>query len=87
MGAWPQADDDRHNKDMDEMSKAPQHPLARRTLAASAVLACLLLTACATQTAGLNAPQAGNAQVPGQFQYAAAPAGTARAVALDEAWW
>ncbi|WP_422192612.1 efflux transporter outer membrane subunit [Aquabacterium sp.] len=72
---------------MDEMSTASQHPLARRTLAASAVLACLLLTACATQTAGLNAPQAGNAQVPGQFQYAAAPAGTARAVALDEAWW
>ena len=69
------------------MSTALQSPLMRRTLVAATALTCLLLTACATQQAGMNAPQAGNAQVPDQFRYATAATGTAQPVSLDEAWW
>ena len=68
------------------MSTAFQHPRMRRTLLSTVILSSLLLAACATRPAGSNAPQAGNAQVPAQFQYATAPA-SASAVALDEAWW
>ena len=67
------------------MSTAFQRPWMRRTLLSTVALSSLLLAACATQPAGSNAPQAGNAQVPAQFQYATAP--TSAAVVLDEAWW
>lgn len=69
------------------MSTAFQRPWARRTLLTTAALSSLLLGACATQTAGLNAPQAGNAQVPAQFQYAAPAANLSNVAAVGEAWW
>lgn len=76
-----------HIEDMNEMSTALQQPTWRPTLVATMALATLLLTACATQQAAQNAPRAGNAQVPAQFQYAAPARGAAGAVSLDEAWW
>ena len=58
----------------------------RRSVCALLVGSVLMLSACATGQAGLNAPAAGDAQVPGQFQFAGS-APTTTDVALGSAWW
>lgn len=57
---------------------------SRLTAAAALVL---LLAGCATQPAGMNAPQSGGAQVPSAWLYGQAGSPAPGAVALDEAWW
>jgi NodT family efflux transporter outer membrane factor (OMF) lipoprotein len=58
----------------------------RRSAGALLVGSVLLLAACATGQAGLNAPSAGDAQVPVQYQFAGGAPATADVV-LGRAWW
>jgi NodT family efflux transporter outer membrane factor (OMF) lipoprotein len=69
-----------------------QHPRNPNTVPQRGVVAslscalALMLSACATTTAGLNSPEAGDAQVPSQFVHASAGAPGAQAL-LGDAWW
>jgi len=67
----------------------PRHTLATAHRWKASAVACslsLLLGACATSTAGLNAPEAGDAQVPSQFAYAGVGQPGSQAL-LDQGWW
>src|SRR3990167_757485 len=47
-----------------------------------------VLAGCATSPAGMNAPAAGGAQVPAQWQVTPLASGAmGSALSLDEAWW
>ena len=72
----------------------PSRPRLRLMSALSALSAlpvAVLLAACATETAGLNAPAAGGATLPQVYQFAdpvQVASGTAQTLSLaDEAWW
>jgi NodT family efflux transporter outer membrane factor (OMF) lipoprotein len=58
----------------------------RWTASAVACSLSLLLGACANSTAGLNAPEAGDAQVPSQFADAGVGQSGSQAL-LDQGWW
>jgi NodT family efflux transporter outer membrane factor (OMF) lipoprotein len=66
--------------------RQPHTALQRSTLAALGGALALLLGGCATGTAGLNAPQAGDAQVPPQFAQASVAQPSSQAL-LEQGWW
>ena len=71
-----------------DMNKATLQKPRMTHLALTVLTALLALMAgCASQPAGMNAPKAGGATVPSNWQYAMATAAPADGVALDEAWW